>query len=109
MTSETNDIWPAVDLTDSEDEDEAAQGSSSRVDPLKCDTLTEEEINGDFPPLLIPGYGDGSGSSDEEETVAEKKTNPYMTVDGDEVKKKFEGKLRELHLKRVSFLTYLLF
>ena len=58
-------VWPAVDLSDSEDE-QPTTSKVPRADPLKCDTLTEEEINGDFPPLILPNDG-GSDSDDEEE------------------------------------------
>lgn len=98
-------IWPAVDLTDSED-DEPSTNKLPRADPLKCDTLTEDEINGDFPPLIIPN--DGSGSDSEEEVVI-KKPNPYLTVSGDDVQKKYMSKLRDLHLKRVLILVIFVF
>lgn len=98
MSEESESIWPEVDLTDSEDEVETSDLVSS-VDPLKCDTLTEEEINGGFPPLLLPTI-DGAGSSSEDEEIKIAKVNPYMSIDGDDVKEKYMGKLRDLHLKR---------
>jgi len=99
MSVNTDNIWPAVELTDSEDEEEITEQVAS-VDPLKCDTLTEEEINGAFPPLILPGGGNGSASSSEDEDVVIKKPNPYLSVSGQDVKKKYTSKLRDLHLKR---------
>ena len=106
MSEETNCIWPEVDLTDSEDEVEAAE-PVVRADPLKCDTLTEEEINGAFPPLLLPDGNRGSeSSSEDDEDIKIDKVNPYLSVCGEEVKKKYTGKLRDLHLKRVRYVYY---
>jgi len=95
MSGEGDSIWPAVDLSDSEDEEETAKLPT--YDPLRCDTLTEEEIDGDFPPLILSNE-DGGSSSDEEVKI--QKPNPYLTVNGDDVQKKYMSKLRDLHLKR---------
>lgn len=102
MSVESNNIWPDVDLSDSEDEVEASSTVKKKdyIDPFKSDTLTEEEINGDFPPLVLPDDGDNASNSDEEEYCPISKANPYLSIDGDEVKSKYMGKLRDLHLKR---------
>lgn len=102
MTETSSDnIWPDVELSDSEDEEETSvkRSGSSRIDPTKSDTVTDEEINGGFPPLLVVGYGDGD-SSEEEEEVKVEKVNPYLSIDGNDANEKYEGKLRDLHLRR---------
>lgn len=100
MTESSDNIWPDVELSDSEDDEEpsSSKGAGSNgIDPTKSDTVTEEEINGGFPPLLVPGYGDGESSEEEAEV---EKVNPYLSIDGNSANEKYQGKLRDLHLKR---------
>jgi len=103
MTEETSDsIWPDVELTDSDDEEEEKASKSTKkrhlgVDPTKSDTVTEEEINGDFPPIIVTNADDESSDEEDKEGV---KVNPYLSLDLDEAKEKYTGKLRDLHLRR---------
>lgn len=68
-----NNVWPEVDLTDSEDEEDATKKKTMRKNPLAdcAPELTKEEIEGDFPIFLQ--NKDGSDSSDEDESDNEKK------------------------------------
>merc|ERR1712142_1007696 len=64
---------------------------------MKSDTVTEEEINGDFPPIIVTNLDDESSDEEDREGT---KVNPYLSLDLDEAKEKYTGKLRDLHLKR---------
>ena len=58
-------VWPEVDLTDSEDEEDSTT-KKTRKNPLAdcAPDLTKEEIEGDFPTFLQSK--DGSDSSDDD-------------------------------------------
>lgn len=94
-----SNIWPTVEeFSDSEDESEVIPQKHAFVDNRP--SVTEEEISGDFPVLKLKKGDDGSSSSSEEEEDAAKSKNPYLISTGDSIKKKFNEKLRGLHMKR---------
>ncbi|XP_012554971.1 pre-mRNA-splicing factor SYF2 [Hydra vulgaris] len=90
-------IWPTIEDSDSS-ESECELKKQNTDDNNLCG-ITEDEINGDFPQLPQFQHCENSDSEDEilnkEDT---KKKNPYLAhMSG---VKKYENRLRELHLKR---------
>jgi len=97
MSEISGNIWPSVELTDSEDEEQVKKGPRRKNPLADCaPDVTQEEIDGDFPSLNK--HGDASSESDEEddEKVVEKK-NPYLMH---QTTTKFNDKLRALQMKR---------
>lgn len=105
------DIWPEVDVTDSEEESETPKSKQVEKKLDIPEGLTEEEINGTFPVLKTDDIS-GESSEEEEETQRKEPVNPYLTKASVNFKKKYSEKLRSLHLKRVCFIfclvTYIL-
>ena len=99
MAEESDSVWPSVDVSDSEEEVET---NHNRNLPLVDNKppVSEEEINGDFPVLKLNKESDESSSDDEDEAKPVKKINPYLTTSGDDIKAKYNEKLRSLHMKR---------
>jgi len=101
MANET--VWPTVELSESEDEEEATSKSKQRINLLAdcAPQVTEEEINGDFPILKLNKHEHGDeSSSEEEDEVEERKTekrNPYLMHT---YKDKYNEQLQKLQLKR---------
>jgi len=99
---ESGNIWPEVDLTDSEDEETTTKLSKRKNILIECaPEVTKEEIEGDFP-MFLKNKDDGQSSdseqSDEEEKEAPKpKFNPYLAHN---TTNKFDEKLRNLQMKR---------
>ena len=97
------DIWPEVDVTDSEEETETPKSKQVENKLDIPEGVTEEEINGAFP-ILKTDDTSGESSEEEEETQGKEPVNPYLTKPSANFKKKYSDKLRSLHLKRVYFI-----
>lgn len=95
MATETENIWPEVELSDSEDDSKEAVKPKKIIPNLLPEDVTEEDIQGAFPQLKE--REDSESSSDEDKS----KENKYLSINPAEIKKKYDNKLRELHLKRV--------
>lgn len=94
MATETENIWPEVELSDSEDDSKEAVKPKKIIPNLLPEDVTEEDIQGAFPQLKE--REDSESSSDEDKS----KENKYLSINPAEIKKKYDNKLRELHLKR---------
>lgn len=100
MATETESIWPELELSDSEDDTEVTkENCKSATENLLPEDVTDDDLNGGFPQLKRQESTESSSEDEKDEP----QKNKYLSVDPAVVKKKYDNKLREIHLKRVSF------